>query len=279
MIIDFRIKPPIPGWEKLFEEGRDAVPRFHKLQGVNPVPSNTLEETIGELDANGITHAVVMARGSVPGSSNDELSAFLSGQPSQRFIGFIGVDSPDAEGAVATIAKYAATGLFRGVSLNAHTLLPHLPVGDGSWDPIFETSIEHGYPVSLTLSGFLGMNEPRKDYEFARASRLVRALKKYPELKLIVSHGGWPFVSEAIAVASYYPNLYLSPDLFLGFPQGNLYAEAANLHLSDQLLYGSCYPNISYEFTLSRYRSYPWHEGVMRKVLYENGARLLGLPV
>jgi len=278
MIIDFRMKPPIPGWEKLFEEGKDAVPRFHRLEGVKPVPSDTLEEVIGELDSFGITYAVVMGRGNEPGSSNEELAAFLTGPSSGRFIGFIGVDSPDVEGALATIDKYAATGLFRGVSLNASDLLPHLPVGDSSWDPIFEACVKRRLPLSITLSGYLGMNGPRNDYDFARPSRLARAAKTYPELNIIVSHGAWPFVSEAIAMASYYPNIYLSPDLFLGFPQGKLYAEAANLHLSNQLLYGSCYPNVSYEFALSHFKNQQWNEGVLDKVLYSNGARLLGLP-
>lgn len=280
MIIDFRMKPPIPAWERLFAEGRDAVAGLFRLKGLKPVPSETLAQVIGEMDELGISHAVVMGRGNEPGSSNAELAAFLSSRTDDRFIGFIGADSPDVAGAVDAIETYAPTGLFRGVSLNPATLRPRSPIGDPSWDPIFEAALKHGLPLSITLSGLLGVygtNEP--DYDYARPGGLIRAAKAYPDLNIIVSHGAWPFVSEAVTAALVCPNIYLSPDLYFRFPGSQLYAEAVDFQLEDQLLFGSCYPNVPYDFALSHFRSRGWDERVLRKVLYENGAKLLGLPL
>jgi len=279
VIIDFRMKPPIPAWEPLFAEGKNALSGLFGLKGLEPVASETLDEVVGEMDALGITHAVVMGRGSEPGSSNEELAAFLSARKDGRFIGFIGADSPTVQGAVDAIETYAPTGLFCGVSINPATLQPRTPIGDPSWDPIFEACLRHGLPLSITLSVYLGLTGPSPDYDYARPSRLVRAARAYPELKLIVSHGAWPFVQEAIATALFCPNLYLSPDLYLGFPGSRLYAEAANSHLADRLLFGSCYPNVPYGFALSHFKNQQWNEGVLDKVLWENGAKLLGLSV
>ncbi|MFC5703384.1 amidohydrolase family protein [Cohnella faecalis] len=279
MTIDFRMKPPIPAWERLFEEGRNAAGRWLNLRGLEPIPSETLDDVIGEMDAQGITHAVIMGRGNEPGSSNAELAAFLSGQTSNRFIGFIGADSPDIAGAVDAVETFAPTGLFRGVSLNPATLQPRTPIGDPSCDPLFEAARRHGLPLSITVSGLLGLSGESIDYDYARPAGLIRAAKAYPDLKIILSHGAWPFVSEAITAAIVCPNIYLSPDLYFRFPGSQLYVEAVNFQLSDQLLFGSCYPNVPYDFAISHFKSQNWNEGVLRKILYENGAKLLGLPL
>lgn len=278
MIIDFRMKPPIPAWEPLFAEGKDALGRLLNLKGLEPVRSETLNEVIREGEALGIAHTVIMGRGKEPGSSNEELAAFLASRADDRFFGFIGADSPDVAGAVAAIEKYAATGLFRGVSINPAVLQPRVPIGDPSWDPIFEACLKHGLPLSVTLSGFLGLVGSQVDYDYARPGGLARAALAYPDLKIIISHGAWPFVSEAISLAIFCPNVYLSPDLYLGFPGSKLYVEAANFQLSDRILFGTCYPNVPYDFALSHFRSQEWKEGVLERILYRNGAELLGLP-
>ncbi|MFF2909922.1 amidohydrolase family protein [Paenibacillus sp. NPDC057934] len=279
MIIDFRMKAPIPKWEKLFADGKDVVRDSSKLRNVVSVPSNTLDEVIGELDFHGIDYAVIMGRGNEPGSSNEELADFLKSPLSTRFIGFIGVDTPNVDEAVRTIETYAATGLFRGVALNASVLLPHLPVGDSAWDPIFIACAKHKLPLALTLSIYLGITGPRQNYDFARPSQLVRAAQAFPDLNFIINHGAWPFVNEAIGTASYLRNIYILPDLFVRFPDGEKYLEAANFHLSNQILYGSNYPNVPYEFTLDKVKNWNWDEGVQQKFFYENAAKLLGLPV
>ncbi|MFF2092286.1 amidohydrolase family protein [Paenibacillus sp. NPDC058174] len=277
-IIDFRMKAPIPKWEKLFEDAKDVVKDYHQLRNVEAIPSNTLEEVIEELDSHDIAYAVIMGRGNEPGSSNEELADFLRSPASDRFVGFIGVDTPDVDEAVRTIETFAATGLFRGVAVNASVLQPHLPVGDASWDPIFETCVKYKLPLVLTLSVFLGLTGPRQNYDFVRPSQLYRAAKAFPEVNFIISHGAWPLAGEAIAVASYTPNIYILPDLFVRFPEGDKYLEAANFHLSGQVLYGSNYPNVPYSFTLDKVKSYQWDEAAYRKFVYENAAKLLGLP-
>lgn len=277
MTIDFRVKAPIPHWESLFEEGKQLLLQTLRLQGVEPTPSETLADVIAEQDALGITHAVIMGRGNEAGSSNAELGAFLSAQPTRRFLGFIGTDNLTIDEAVATIKTYGTAGVFHGVSINPITIQPRLPIGDPALDPIFEASLALDLPVSITLSGLLGLVSAPFDYDYARPNGLYRVAKKYPNLKLIISHGAWPFVSEAISIAIYNPNIYLSPDLYLGFPGSKLYAEAANFALADQILYGSCYPNVPYPFAIEHFRNQAWRDGVLNKVLHENAAKLLKL--
>lgn len=277
MTIDFRIKAPIPHWENLFNEGKQLLLQTLHLQGVEPTPSETLADVIAEQDALGITHAVIMGRGNETGSSNEELQAFLSTQPTKRFIGFIGTDNLTIEEAVETIKSYGATGAFHGVSINPLTIRPKLPIGDPALDPIFEASRALDLPVSITLSGLMGLISTPLDYDYARPGGLYRVAQKYPDLKLIISHAAWPFASEAISIAIYNPNIYLSPDLYLAFPGSKLYVEAANFALADRLLYGSCYPNVPYSFAIEHFHNQEWKTGVLDKVLYKNATKLLKL--
>lgn len=106
----------------------------------------------------------------------------------------------------------------------------------------------------------------------------TQRLIEFLNASIIISHGAWPFVSDAIALAIFYPNVYLSPDLYLGFPGSKPYVEAANFQLGDRILFGTCYPNVPYDFALSHFRNQEWKEGVLERILYRNGAELLGLP-
>ena len=51
----------------------------------------------------------------------------------------------------------------------------------------------------------------------------------FPDLRIVVSHGNWPWVSEILHVAFRRPNVYLSPDMYLyNMPGMDDYLRAAN---------------------------------------------------
>ncbi|WP_145409659.1 amidohydrolase family protein [Paenibacillus xylanexedens] len=279
MIIDFRMKPPVPEWVEYgdYNQGRESAIKLLNLKGIEPTQSITYDQVLADMDKLGIRYGVIMGRGGERGSSNQELASFLADH-SQRFIGFIGADSETVEGSVALIEQYGRSPLFRGVSLNPAVQQPRIPIGDPAADPIFEACRKYGLPLAITLSGILGLLGDEPDYDYARPSRLVRAARKYADVPIIISHAAWPFVAEAIQTAIYCPNIYLSPDLYLGFPGSSLYVEAANFTLGDRILYGSCFPNVPYDWALEHFRKQSWNEGVLDKVLYQNGAALLNLP-
>jgi len=275
MVIDFKMKPPIPHWESLFEAGKTGVLEVFKHLDVEPTKSNTLEEVLAEMDHHHISSAVILGRDNTPGSANEELLDFLKSTHGERFFGFIGLDNMTVEEAVGTIEQYAETGYFHGVTVTPSKLVPFTPIGDPSLDPIFEKCLEYDLPFCITLSLLVGLSIDEPDYDYIHPKHLIRVAKKYPELKIIISHAAWPFVQDSIALAIHFPNVYLCPDCYIGFPEGERYAEAANKGLENQLLYGSCYPNVPYDFAIRYYREQQWKPGVLEKVLYENARKLL----
>jgi predicted TIM-barrel fold metal-dependent hydrolase len=276
MAIDFKMKAPIPEWEPLFEQGRTSVvERFSVLKDVTPTEAMTMTDVLDEMDNQGVTHSVILGRNNQAGSSNAELLDFLSSNEGERFFGFIGIEDMTVEEAVETIHKYAATGRFHGVAANPAKIRPFTPIGDPSLDPIFEACMEHDLPFCMTLSMLITLLADGADYDYIHPRQLIRVLEKYPDLDLIISHAAWPFVQESIAVAVHYPNLYLCPDFYMGFPGAEQYLEAADKGLEDQVLYASCYPNVPYDYAMKHYRSGDLPPDIMAKIMEGNARRLL----
>lgn len=275
MTIDFKMKAPIPKWEALFKAGRTPIKNnFKLLKNMQPTTAETLEDVRQEMADQDINHAVILGRGNAQGSSNAELYEFLKNQESNIFHGFIGIEDLTVEEAVKTIHKYAKTNVFSGVSLTPTKIEPHTHLADSSLHPIFDACLEYDFPIVITLSALLTLLDEEADYDYIHPKHLIPVLQKYPELNIIISHAAWPFVQDSIAVAVHFPNLYLCPDLYIGFPGSKAYAKAANSGLEEQILFASCYPNVPYDFALKHYKSLI-DPSVIHKVLHENAAKLL----
>lgn len=275
MIIDFKMKPPIPEWEELFKAGRNPVAKlFNNLPGFVPAVAETFDDVIKEMDGTGITKAVILGRNNSPGSSNEELYQFLKSDENERFYGFIGIEDMTVEEAVQTIEKYAPTRAFSGVAAAPTKIEPHIPIDDERLHPIFDACVKYELPFCITLSMLLTLNDDEADYDYINPKHLIPILQKYPDLKVIISHAGWPFIQEGIAVAMHFRNLYLCPDFYMGFPGSEALAEAADKGLHEQILYASCYPNAPYDYALVQYRKY-FSDEVMDNILYKNAERIL----
>lgn len=276
MIIDFKMKAPIPNWEPMFENGKTALHGvFNQLENLTPTKATTVSDVLEEMDAQGITSSVILGRNNEQGSSNGELQAFLASREGERFFGFIGIEDMTVDEAVATIHQYGKTGAFHGVAAIPSKIKPLTPIGDASLDPIFEACLEYDFPFCMTLSLLISLTSESPDYDYIHPKQLIRVAQKYPDLKIIISHAAWPFVQEAIAVATHFPNIYLCPDFYLSFPGGNQYIEAAKSGLANQLLFASCYPNVPYDYAIEHYQSYELDSEISSKIFYENAKRLL----
>ena len=60
------------------------------------------------------------------------------------------------------------------------------------------------------------------DYSVNYWPPLDRLLQNFPRLKLVLAHGGYPAVIDALALAVKHPNFYLSPDIDCFAPAGRV---------------------------------------------------------
>ena len=277
-VVDFRVRPPLDGFLDmiLYKDSarRDRITRMH---GFEPAPSavaKSIDLMLAEMDAAGITTALLPARlssrlGSV---SNEDVAAVVAKYPG-RFVGAGAIDPADRRRAQESIAAAARAGL-RAINLEPGSYAQPLHVDDGRMFPLYGTCEDLGLPVVIMAGGSAG-----PDLGYTNPVGVDRVAAHFPNLPIVVSHGGWPWVHQILHVAYRRSNVYVSPDQYLANMPGMLdYVDAINGFLSERFIYGSSYPFLPMDACLTWFRSLPIGPQAMQRALYENAAALLKLP-
>ncbi len=267
--IDWRLRPPFKSFEKNYLysveiKGKDNAPEAAK--------AFDMDKMIEEMDAAGIAVGVVPMRF---GMDNGDI-ADLKKQYPGRFCGLAHIDPWDGAKALDDIDKYVGEGKADGIIMEPGQFFirESMPADDKMLWPIYEKCEAENILVSLTFGGLYC--DKLENYNPIYIDRVA---KMFPNLKLVLSHGGWPYVTEICHVAYQRENVYLDIDYY-GFttnPGYQDYVIAANNVLQDKILFGSCYPGFSLQQAMDEFQKNGIKEEVLPKVLYHNAAKLLGL--
>lgn len=104
--------------------------------------------------------------------------------------------------------------------------------------PVYEYCERHGIPV-LLMGG--GGNGP--DLSHSNPEHIDRVCGEFPNMTVINTHGGYPWVQQICFTAFKRPNLYLCPDMYMyNIPGVSDYVMAANTFLQDRFVFGHGLP-------------------------------------
>ncbi|HZQ61576.1 MAG TPA: amidohydrolase family protein [Casimicrobiaceae bacterium] len=278
-IIDFRVRPPMQGiTNQIFYTNPQRRDGFNRKLGFTPAPSaqqGSMSLLFEEMDAVGVTLGVVVGRVSqtLGTTSNDDVATVVKEHPN-RFVGIAGIDPLDRKAAVKEIDRAIDQLGLRGVNLEPGTYRIPLYADDRRLYPIYAHCEDRDIPVILMTGG-----NPGPDLSYTDPVTVDRVAADFPGLKIILSHGNWPWVHQILHVAFRRPNVYVSPDMYLfDLPGSEDYIKAADTYLADQFVYASAYPFTPLKDYAERFLHLPIRPESMRKVLYDNAARLLKLP-
>jgi len=192
---------------------------------------------------------------------------------------FMGRTTLRGKAAVAEFETWVRERGFRGLSLRPFMI--GLPADDRHCYPFYAKCVELGVPLSIhtsanwTTTAVNDLGHPR---------HLDLVARDFPELKIVMSHAGYPWVLEAVLLAWKYPNVYLE----LAAHRPKYLAEPGTgwepllrfgqSTIADKVLFGTGW------FLLGRppaeivaeFRALPVKPAVMEKWLGGNAARLLG---
>lgn len=276
-IIDFRLRPPLKGFlNMIMYAGADRRDRITRQHGMEPAPSaqqKSMVMLLEDMDAAGVTTGVVMGRFSgVYGSvSNQDVADIVKAYPG-RFIGIGSLDPGNRRKAIQQIDEALALGL-KGINLEPGAYPLPLYADDRRLYPIYAYCEDKGIPVTVMAGGSAG-----PDLSYTYPVHIDRVAADFPNLRLAISHGAWPWVQEILHVAFRRPNLYISPDQYLcNMPGMNDYLIAANGFLSDRFLYASSYPFISVREYAAWFRKLPLKPELLDRIMYRNAAQFLGI--
>ena len=274
-IIDFRFRPNtaevLSGiTDNTAFQGLCAAIDFTKMK------PQTVDEVVADLDRHNVVKAVITGRdcettyASKP--NNGSVAEFVSKFP-EKFIGYVGLDPHKGMRAVRELQCAVEKQGFKGAAIDPY--LAQIYVNDAKYYPLYAKCCELAVPMVITTGTATLVPNAVIDHVAPRYIDFVA--RDFPELKIVVSHGGYPWVNEMIIVAQRNENVYLELSEYEFFPLADTYIHAVNTIISDKVMYASAHPFVDFKEALKNYEKLPFKPEVREKVLYKNAARLLGL--
>ncbi|RIA35605.1 hypothetical protein DFO61_0050 [Ectopseudomonas oleovorans] len=234
--------------------------------------SLTPEGFLAELREAGLHKAVVVGR-HTPSQHlpNDTIHGIVHGHDELLGIGAVEPVQQGIDAALKEIDRAIDVLGLAGIDLEPGFAEPARHPDDALYWPIYEHLQKRGIPL------FLMSGPTTPDPSYNDPARLVAVARAFPNLKIVVYHGYWPNVQQAIGVAFRYENIHLVPDMYLFLPGSEGYVQAANGFLVEQLLFGSSYTFRPIHQSIEDAQRLGLKDEVVEKFFSGNAERLFGL--
>ena len=278
-IVDFRVRLPTE-LRPPVDMPPEYVDQYDTVLGLEARRNLTVAELVQEMDAAGVTHAVVHAEYEIgdPADALNEAVAALVARMPERFSGWgtVSLSPMRVMRAVRQVSRVTELGL-RG--LNIQPSFFGMPIDDARLYPIYSKACELGLAVGVHTGVNYTSHLPiRNDHPL----QLDQVACDFPELTLVACHAGWPWAAEMVAVARKHPNVYLE---FGGLAPRYVGAAGTgwevifrfmNSLLAKQVLFGTDWPVFPMQRALAEWRELGLKPAVLDALLSGNADRLLG---
>jgi predicted TIM-barrel fold metal-dependent hydrolase len=233
--------------------------------------SLTPEGFLAEVREAGLHKAVVVGR-HTPSQHlpNDTIHGIVHGHDELLGIGAVEPALQGIDGALKEIDRAIDVLGLAGIDLEPGFTEPARHPDDALYWPIYEHLQKRGIPL------FLMSGPTTPDPSYNDPARLAAVARAFPALKIVVYHGYWPNVQQAIGVAFRYENIHLVPDMYLFLPSSEGYVQAANGFLAEQLLFGSSYTFRPIHQSIEDAQRLGLKDEVVEKFFSGNAERLFG---
>ena len=191
-----------------------------------------------------------------------------------RFFGEVGVDPNRGMESVRALEETVRLHPnIRAASAAPCLLNPQVPIDDKRFYPIYAKCCELDIPVNMLV----GVPGPRVPYKCQHPGLLDEVAWFFPELKVVMRHGGDPWTDLCVKLLLKWPNLYYSTSAWAPkhYPRNVL--EFANKRGSGKVLFAGYFPGLSYERIFTEMDDLPLAEDVWPKFLRANAVDVYGL--
>ena len=280
-IIDMRNRPT---WLHPFFGAAPGTPDYEVVRWLNKrvgsrdvdhfTHAPDLDSYLDEIEAAGIAHAFMVGRSTPTVRISNDALADLVARSGGKLSAALSVDPVElgSTHAAQEADRLFATGAFAALNVDGGFYARPLQPDDPLLLPLYEVARARKVPVFVMS----GPTTPDLAYNDPRA--VGRLAAQFRDVALIVSHGLYPYVDEAVAIAFRHDNVVLSPDMYMFAPGGKLYIEAANGFMADQYVFGTSYPFRSMRQSVEDLGTIGLAPDVLDKVSWRTAARLFGLP-
>jgi predicted TIM-barrel fold metal-dependent hydrolase len=284
MIVDFRFSAPTEKGLGSILNGGDRMAGYRSVytsEMVEQAKLMTPDELLPFLDQQGIDIAMMFTANSRAINSSypqEQLAEYMAQHP-DRLIGQAGIDPRVGPTQAVADVDHAIKELgFKAISLGPWT--HRMKTDDSAYYPIYARCQELGVPVVLHCSVSFD-RQALLDWEHPR--RIDEIASTFPDLKIVATHAGWPWVNELVAVAWRHPTVYIEISAIrprhLATP-GSGYEtllQFGNTLLKNRILWASGWPSVMPDKSLADVRALPLKDDVIERWLGGNAQELLGL--
>jgi uncharacterized protein len=241
------------------------------------------EEILAALDEAGITHSLITgfderSTCGVTFVHNESVAALADRHP-ERFIPFAGADVMQGSSALAELERWVTERGFRGLSLRPFMI--GLPASDPAYFPFYAKCVELGIPLSIHTSANWTRTRPN---DLGHPRHIDQIACHFPDLTILMSHAGYPWVLEACLVAWKHPHVYLElgahrPKYFAAPGAGwEPLMRFGQTTIRDKIVYGSgaFLLNRPHRQLCDEMRALPIQPTALESWLWRNAARLMG---
>ena len=279
MSIDFHVHP----WTRSFMMKNGPIMKackFFHIE-VSKLPKS-IDVLVNEMDDAKVSKAVILGQDTHASGNakfknytmkNDALSKFRDASH-DRLIPFAGVDPNAPLSAVRELRRAIRDLGCRGVKIHssANSVFPN---DADRMDPIYELCQEENVPI-LFHTGTTGLGDC--EIKYSKPEFLDEVGQRFPDLRIIIAHFGWPWSDVAIAIALRNPNVFLDVSGWKPryIPPGVFpYLDGI---LQDRFLFGTDYPMLRQKEWMDDFEANfrkRLRPGVAEKLLGKNALRLL----
>ncbi len=279
MIIDFNTHPVMI--QELFRDDPHLQHAVKEVFGFH-FPAQPLEIFFREMAAAEIDMSVLLPLDCTTAHgcrivSNQAVSALCRENP--RCIGFASVD-PNAKDAVSDLRSAVEVLGLKGLSLDPALQRFEMSSAETAF-PLYRECARLDIPVVVQC----GLNwAPRALIRNGNPLDLEPAILDNPETNFVIAHLGWPWVSEAAALAMKYPNVYLDTSVVYSGTPAECLGHVVNdilgkplfeRNLVDKVLYGSSYPRADMRRTIRGVRQLGFSDFFSEHLYHRNAGKLL----
>lgn len=266
---------------RLYREYADwkFVERAYGMTWPWPGTHNTVEEMIAEMDEVGFDKIVMSApkmwlQDKILGQIGSiEIIRDVVQRSNGRVIGAATYNPFDIQGSLKEIDVAVKEWGFRMVFHHGETF--DLALNDKRFYPCYTKCYELGIPVSMQ-TGHSGELLPSWG---GRPIYLDSVAIDFPDLKIILSHTGWPWVEEWIAMVMKHPNVYGDisgwPPKLLSRKMPAIVEFLKTRVGQNKVLFGTNAQGL--RKCLNQFMELPFSDEVKKAVLRDNAVKVLGL--
>jgi hypothetical protein len=272
-IIDFRFRPHTP--EIINGIKNSAMFKATcEIIGFDKRVPEPLPKIVEDVKRRGVELAVITGRDcevtyGFP-ANNPSVLEFCKTYP-EFFVGFWGIDPHKGMKAVHEIMHAVEVHGMRGIAIDPY--LAHIQPHEARYYPLYTKCAEMNIPVFITTAP--PPQVPRAVIDYVDPRHVDIVARDFPELTIIMSHGGYPFVNEAIFACMRNANVYMDLSEYELAPMGDVYIQALNNFIGDKVVFASAHPFVEQQEALDIYKKMNLKDDVRRKIMYENAARIL----